>query len=167
MQAWTELRAELLAESPTGEPLLASLLTAVDQQVTDPQAVLRSLRYDYLYQALAGGWPTPPLLGAWSAERPRGFAAFLPGADLWFTEQVRTELATQALAVRGTLDPARTTLAAWPLSADATDPPPHAGYEADVRLDAATGLPTYLDLTVFVRQAAAYNKQYTLTLARA
>lgn len=173
-QAWTTLRAELLAESPAGEPLLARLLATVDRQVADPQAVRRSLRYDYLYQALAGGWPAPPPLPsseaeAWSAGQPRGFAAFLPGTDLWFAEQARAasaETGTPALAVRGTLDPARTDLSAGLPPAEAADPLPHAGYEARIGREAATGLPTQLELTVYVRRGTSYNKQYTLTLAR-
>ena len=168
-QAWAALRPELLAGSPPAEPLLARLLAAVDRQVADPQAVLHSLRYDYLYQVLAGGWPAPPPGDAWSAGQPRRFAAFLPGTDLHFSEQVRAQPAApgcRELAVRGTLDPTRTDLAAQPLPAGPAGHPPHAHYEARVSLDAATAWPAHVALTVYVRVEHVYNKQYTLTLAR-
>lgn len=182
-RTWAGLRAELGAESAPDEPLLAGLLAAVDRQVADPGAVLRSLRYDYLYQMLAGGWPSPPPpavaggagseAAGWSAGRPRCFRAFLPGTDLWFSEQARAEQAepgSRALAVRGTLDPARTDLtAALPPAPDPADrpPPPRAGYHARIRLDTATNLPTHVALRVYVRQGDFYNKEYTLTLDRA
>ena len=181
-QTWAGLRAELLADSAPDDPLLASLLAAVDRQVVDAGGMLRSLRYDYLYQVLAGGWPSPsPAAGVsgasleaagWSAGRPRCFAAFLPGTDLWFSEQVRAEPAesgSRALAVRGTLDPTRTDLtAALPPAPDPVDrlPPPRAGYHARIRLDTATNLPTHVALSVYVRQGDFYNKEYTLTLDR-
>ena len=182
-RTWAGLRAELLAGSTPDDPLLASLLAAVDRQVADAGAVLRSLRYDYLYQVLAGGWPSPPPAAVaggagseaaeWSAGRPRCFAAFLPGTDLWFSEQARAEPAepgSRALAVRGTLDPARTDLtAALPPAPNPADrpPPPRAGYHARIRLDTATNLPTHVALSVYVRQGDFYNKEYTLTLDRA
>jgi len=93
-QTWAKLQTKLSAESVPDEPLLASLFDAVGRQLTDPKALLRSLRYDYLYQVLAGGWPRPlplpatvaPQSEGWSAGHPRCFAAFLPGTDLWFHE---------------------------------------------------------------------------------
>ena len=178
-QTWAGLRAELLADSAPNDPLLASLLAAVDRQMANAGGMLRSLRYDYLYQVLAGGWPSPSpsasVGGAsseaagWSAGRPRCFAAFLPGTDLWFSEQVRAEPAEpgcRVLAVRGTLDPARTNLTVeFPSASDTADqPPPCAGYHARILLDTAANLPTHVALTVYVRQGDFYNKQYTLTL---
>jgi len=168
-QAWAALRPELLAGSPPEEPLLARLLASVDRQLSDPPAVRHSLRYDYLYQVLAGGWPTPPPGDGWSAGQPRCFPAFLPRTDLHFTEQVRAQPAApgqRALAVRGTLDATRTDLGALALPAGPAGQLPHAHYEAHVRLDAATGWPTHVKLTVYVRVEHVYSKHYTLTLAR-
>jgi len=170
-QTWAALRPELVAGSPPEDPMLARLLASVDRQLADAPAVQHSLRYDYLYQVLAGGWPTPPPGAAWSGGQPRCFAAFLPGTDLHFTEQVRAQPAApgyRALAVRGTLDPTRTDLAALAqaLPAGPAGQPPHAHYEAQVCLDAATGWPAHVALTVYVRVEHVYSKHYTLTLTQ-
>jgi len=143
----------------------------VDQQVAAPGGMLRSLRYDYLYQALAGGWPVPPLLAeAWSVGRPRCFAAFLPGLDLWFTEQTQgavAEVGQQKLVVRGTFDAGRTDLTALPSGEEPAAALPRADYAATVTLDAATSLPIRVEVCVSVRRGDFYNREYTLNLERA
>ena len=139
--------------------------------------MLLSLQHDYLYAALVPAWFAQPLGGAAPPARTRAFSQFFDKRPLVFAEQVDVRPAASGEPVtvvcRGTLDAARTDVAAiGALMARAVGRPadapqtPHFHYAATHVLDAATGLPERVDLTVYGRLAEHYNKQYTLTLTR-
>ena len=139
--------------------------------------MLLSLQHGYLYAALVPAWFAQPLGGAAAPARPRAFSQFFDKLPLVFAEQVAVRPAASGepvtVACRGTVDAAQTDVAAiGRLMATAANLPadapevPHFHYEATHVLDAATGLPERVELTVYGRLAEHYNKQYTLTLTR-
>ena len=177
-QTWAQLAQELQEATTADDQLTATLIQFMSQQLQSPVRVLHSLRYDYLYAALVPNLFALPMDCASPTARTREFAQFFDKQALFFAEQVQVlepaAEATVTVACRGTVDAQRTDVAAiGRLMAQAVSQPadavvvPHFHYAATHVLDVATGLPQRVDLTVYGRLAAHYNKQYTLTLTRA
>lgn len=174
-QRWQTLRAELAAGQLPADAMTPYLLDFCDRQLADPARLLRSLAFDYRYAALVGDFYDQPLGGPTPAPRPpQVFAQFFAGGGLWFSQALTTEPATGGvvLHVRGTLDAARTDVAAITrqlaarLPAGAELPALRGHYTATHELEAATGLPRRVELTVAARLGEYYNKQYHLLLER-
>lgn len=177
-QAGEQLLTELQDAAAPSDQLTATLLTFVGRQVASPVALLHSLQFDYLYQALLLTLVGPQL------DATRQFAGFFDKTALWFTELTVAEPSTEAgllpLRLHGSLDPQRTNLTAvkahqakalklataLPSQPLAVLPAPHFCYEAAYSLELATGLPWQIELTVYARAGQLLNKEYHFTLAR-
>jgi len=176
-QQGERLLTELQAAAAPDDQVTATVLAFARRQLAAPAAVLHSLSFDYLYQALLPGQYRA------GAERPaRQFAGFFDKTPLWFTEEAVAGPATAEgllpLRLQGALDAQRTNLRAvqarqaeiWQRVAQASPPAPlpapHFCYEATYAVEQATGLPQHADLTVYARAGQLLNQEYHLTLKR-
>jgi hypothetical protein len=183
LRAGNELLLKMRASIHEDDQLTPAMLSFAERQLQSPAAFLRSLRNDYLYQALVPDYYGQSLGELGGPMRARQFANFFDKTDLWFTEQVAWEPGPtpQQLTLRltGTLDVQKTDVAGVhklianalslvppPAGAATVLPAPHFHYAATYVLEQSTGLPFEVALSVYARAGLVYNKEYTLTLTR-
>ena len=177
-QTWATLRQELLRDYAAPSEVMAELLAGIDEQLADPAGLGPSLAYDYAYAALLGDFYQQPFDTNHQYQRARVFPEFLGGLALHFTETLRLDPAADpaptqvGLRLRGTLDRAVTDVAAIASIiqarlglAQALDPADlSARYQATHRLDADTGRPVVVELSVRCAYRDQYEKEYHLTI---
>ncbi len=179
-RTWAAIRPELLRRAGGGEDEFTQLLLAsVEAQLQVPAQLLASLAFDYAFAFLLPDCYGQLLEGDYYYPRARELPKFFADSALCLHERLALQPAAVgrvALQSRGTLDAARTNLAAVARQVDAarqavdataptTDPATlRADYEATYQLDAATGWPLLLDASVRCYAAATYSKEYFLRL---
>lgn len=177
LRTWDAVAQSLRDLTSADDQLTPTLIQFISQQLRDPANFMRSLRHDYLYNTLVPDFYAQPLGGPTSPVRTREFSQFFDKLPLVFFEQIEVlpaegdEMVT--LVLRGNLDSQKTDvptihklMAAAVGAANDLSVAPHFYYEACHVLDSRTGLPQRVELTVYGRLAAVYNKQYTLTISR-
>lgn len=182
LASWQGLKQELTERSGGTDAVTQLLLTDLEALLQQPDPLLASLRYYYLYGALFANCYGQLYESGVRYEQPRHFARFFADTDLWLAERltVAAPPATGRVALRcdGGLDEARTDRARLARSIDAawaaadsaparpaTDPATvQAVYDATYDVDAATGWPHSIELSVRCRAGQAYCKEYFLRL---
>lgn len=184
LATWRAVEQELVRRSGGDDDVTQDLRAAMHALLQDPANLLASLGYDYAF-----GWLLPDFYGqrfesGWRYTQPRCFGRFFAAADLWFAERLELGDAPAdgqaTLQLHGTLDTARTDLAAVAQQVDAereaagaagsapmepTDPAAvSATYDATYQLDRATGWPVALDVSVRCQAGTEYSKEYFFRL---
>jgi hypothetical protein len=182
LATWQGLKQELTERSGGTDAVTQLLLTDLEALLHQPGPLLASLRYNYLYGALFANCYGQPYESGMRYEQPRHFARFFAEADLWLAERLTVAAPPApgrvAFCCDGGLDEARTDRAQLARSIDAawaaadsatarpaTDPATvQAVYDATYDVDAATGWPRTIELSVRCRAGLAYCKEYLLRL---
>ena len=177
-QTWAAIKQELRQRSGGGDEFTQLLIDGVEAQLTQPGAVLASLRLDYLFGFLWQNVYGQLFESGFRYEQAKVFPRFFAGADLWFSERLELLPPTVAgqvtVRLSGPLDLERTDTAAVARQIDKelrdanagatpTDPATlHGTYVATCQLDQATGWSLSLDASVRCQAGEAYSKEYFL-----
>lgn len=181
LQTWEQVKEELVRRSGGTDEVTQILLTSVETQLQRPERLLASLRHDYAFAFLLPDLYQQRFESGMAYEQEREFPHFFTDTSCWFQERLAVgapPAAGQAtLHLSGTLDATRTDLTAVayqlnaalaavgeaPLGAE-SGAALQGRYEATFHLDAATGWPVWLEVSVQCRAGGDYSKEYFLRL---
>lgn len=184
-QTWERVRTELIQRSGGEDAVTNLLLSGIDEQLQQPQSLLASLRYDYLFGFLLKNIYQQRFESDRRYEQAQIMPHFFAGVDLWCWERLELALPPApgrvALYLSGTLDRDRTELAAvtqqmLAAQAAAAGQSPAAplvaanpadlcfAYDATYDVDVATGWPVSVEASIRCWLPAMYSKEYFLRL---
>lgn len=175
---WTAVQEELIRRSGGEDEVTQGLLMSVSAQLQHPEAMLASLRHDYAFAFLLPDLYRQRFESDFCYEQAQEFPLFFTDTSLWFQEQLAVAAPVAQgramLRASGYLNTNRTDLgavaqqvaiafAAANMPVRSTDPATLQGtYHATFDLDAATGWPIAVEVSVVCRAGSAYSKEYFL-----
>lgn len=178
-QTWERVRGELVARSGGEDVVTQLLLSGIEAQLQQPDSLLVSLRYDYLFEFLLKNIYRQRFESHWRYGQAQVLPGFFAGVDLWCWERLELVLPSAsdrvALRLSGVLDRDRTDVAAvteqmlaavaaggQPTSSSANPADLRFAYNATYEVDAITGWPVGVEASIRCWLPGLYSKEYFL-----